>query len=149
MQCALSTRAFKFAFVKKSYNFSCLQLSAEVSVNFGLELCCQIQIYNNFYSNLLGMTQFTFLRQKLKETKSSSLLSSLLTFNITNFLVGSKKFAKSLVFAIFTVIISVDYSSSFLWHWSFLDSARSDSYGRYDVKSIIMISLFCNDQNIK
>ena len=65
--CALSTRAFKFAFVKKSYNFSCLQLSAEVSVNFGLSLCCQVQIYNNFYSNSLGIAQFTFFRQKVKK----------------------------------------------------------------------------------
>ena len=36
-------------------------------MNFGLELCCQIQMYNNFYSNLLGITQFTFLRQKVKK----------------------------------------------------------------------------------
>ena len=37
-------------------------------MNFGLELCCQIQmVYNNFYSNLLGITQFTFLRQKVKK----------------------------------------------------------------------------------
>ena len=36
-------------------------------MNFGLELCCQIQIYDNFYSNLLGITQFTFLRQKVKK----------------------------------------------------------------------------------
>ena len=36
-------------------------------MNFGLELCCQIQIYNNFYSNLLRITQFTFLRQKVRK----------------------------------------------------------------------------------
>ena len=65
--CALSTRAFKFAFVKKSYNFSCLQMSAEVLVKFCLELCTQIQIYNNFYSNLLGITQFRFFLTKCQE----------------------------------------------------------------------------------
>ena len=36
-------------------------------MNFGLELCCQIQFYNNFYSNLLGITKFTSLRQKVKK----------------------------------------------------------------------------------